>query len=125
MFDHRHDAETDQGKLAQLGVAPADVVRLSGKGTQGFAADRSEDNRGFWETLKGVFVSDDDQPVYEAGVRQGSWPLPNHRTRVKQSLPATENRLRKSPPRASGCRPRQHGRREDTEYAATATLLRI
>ena len=75
LFDDRQHAELAQNELTKLGVIPTEAMRLSGKDTQGFVADRSSDSRGFWDTLKDVFTSDDDRSVYEEGVRQGSWLL--------------------------------------------------
>ena len=74
LFDSRQDAEAAQAQLQKIGIV-ATGMNLVSRDTQGFKADRAEDNRGFWSSLKDVFVSDDDRDVYDEGVRQGSWLL--------------------------------------------------
>ncbi len=74
LFDQRADAEAAQAQLQQLGIVPVDTT-VAGKSTHGFNEAPESDNRGFWESLKNVFVSHEDRPLYEESVRDGNWML--------------------------------------------------
>ena len=74
LFDQREDAEAAQAQLKLLGIVPVDTT-VAGKTTHGFNEAPESDNRGFWESLKNVFVSHEDRPLYEESVRDGNWML--------------------------------------------------
>ena len=74
LFEHRSDAEAAQAQLQLLGIVPVDTT-VAGKSTHGFNEAPESDNRGFWESLKNVFVSHEDRPLYEESVREGNWML--------------------------------------------------
>ncbi len=75
LFDREADATAAQAELRALGIVPTDEVNISGKNAAGLSPDRSSESHGFWHSLKNVFVSNEDRPVYEEGVRQGGWLL--------------------------------------------------
>lgn len=75
LFDQREQAEAAQAQLQQLGVIKADGLNMADQNTRGFNADRSADQKGFWGSLGGSVIPDDDRKVYEEGVRQGGYLL--------------------------------------------------
>ena len=74
LYDTRQDAEAAQQQLKGLGILDADGANIADQNTKGFSADRSQDNSGFWGSMKGAVVPE-DRHVYEEGVRQGAFLL--------------------------------------------------
>ena len=74
LYDNRADAEAAQQQLKSLGIIEGDGLNIADQNTTGFSADRADDNKGFWGSLKGAFMPE-DRHVYEEGVRQGGYLL--------------------------------------------------
>jgi len=94
LYETRNDAEQAQRQLTAAGIVEPARVQMVNNESNGFVADRSQDNRSFWESLKDVFLPDDDRAVYEESVRQGAWLLTvnvddTHSQHVHQLLEAT------------------------------------
>lgn len=71
MFENRSEAETAREQLrTQLGAE----ARIIDQSSVGSSEDTGE-SRGFWADLKDMFVSEDDRPSYEEGVRRGHFLL--------------------------------------------------
>lgn len=95
LYDNRAQAEAAQAQLQQLGVIKADGLNMADQNTTGFNADRSGDQKGFWGSLGGSVIPDDDRKVYEEGVRQGGYLLTvnvddQHADRVHDLLERTD-----------------------------------
>lgn len=73
LYDTRQDAEAAQQQLKGLGILDSDGANIADQNTKGFSADRSQDNSGFWGSLKTAVP--EDRHVYEEGVRQGAYLL--------------------------------------------------
>ena len=96
LYDSRSDAEAAQRQLELLGVIDVDGVRLHDEGSEGFSRDSysSRENRGFWASVKEMFLPDEDRHLYEEGVRRGSCLLTvrvddQHADRVHDALEAS------------------------------------
>jgi uncharacterized protein (TIGR02271 family) len=70
MFDSRSEAEAARDQLRSTTGADARIVDQSSSSTEG-----SSDGRGFWASMKDVFVADEDRSGYEEGVRRGGFLL--------------------------------------------------
>ena len=75
LYERREDAEAVQAQLTKLGVFPDARAQIAGKHTPGLSSHHTEQSKGFWDSLKGFFVSHEDRGVYEEGVRQGGYLL--------------------------------------------------
>lgn len=76
MFDSRSDAERAREKLMSLGITDADVRLVDQSSTSGTAATTSSTtghahDRGFWQSIKDMFVPDEDAHGYAEGIRRG------------------------------------------------------
>lgn len=76
LFDDRSDAEATRDRLSQAGVA-ADDVHIHDRSSDGYreAARSTQDDRGFWASIRNVFLPDPDRHLYEEGVRRGGYLL--------------------------------------------------
>jgi uncharacterized protein (TIGR02271 family) len=76
LFDSRSDAEAAKARLQDANV---DVSGLSiaDQSTQGYNATgySNHENKGFWASLKGAFLPDEDRHHYEEGIRRGGYLL--------------------------------------------------
>jgi uncharacterized protein (TIGR02271 family) len=72
LFDNRQEAEAAADRLRQSRI-DADRINVIDQSSQGYSADRYSDtqDRGFWASLKDVFLPDEDRYAYEEGVRRG------------------------------------------------------
>ncbi len=72
LFDSRADAEAAQHRLKDANIDISNVS-IHDQGSQGFSNDQysSTENRGFWSSVKGAFLPDEDRHTYEEGVRRG------------------------------------------------------
>jgi uncharacterized protein (TIGR02271 family) len=72
MFDNRTEAEEAADRLRKSRIQ-ADRINVIDQSSQGYSSDRYSDtqDRGFWATLKDVFLPDEDRHAYEEGVRRG------------------------------------------------------
>ena len=76
LYRNRADAESAAGQLRTIGVADVDIVDQTAAGYSDAGATR--ESRGFWGSLKDVFLPDDDRSTYEEGVRRGNVLLTAH-----------------------------------------------
>lgn len=72
LFDSRADAEMARSRLESAGIDTSDL-EIADRTTRGYDADEysTREKRGFWASLKGAFLPDDDRHVFEEGVRRG------------------------------------------------------
>ncbi len=72
LFDNRPDAEDAMRRLQEASVGIHDV-HLHDRTSPGYSETdySTHETRGFWETLKDIFVPDEDRHLYEEGVRRG------------------------------------------------------
>ena len=78
LFDSRSEAEDAKRRLENASI-DIDHVHLHDQNSAGYSADYStHDNRGFWESLKDMFLPDEDRHLYEEGVRRGGCLLTAH-----------------------------------------------
>lgn len=69
MYESRADAERVQRELETLGIIDVDGMKLHDQGSQdGYSTHES---RGFWASMKSMFLPDEDRHTYEEGVRRG------------------------------------------------------
>jgi uncharacterized protein (TIGR02271 family) len=73
LYDTRTDAEAAVAKLVAAGVPRSSIdVKGGGSTTGTTTATTSRDHdMGFWESLKDLFVPDDDRAAYAEGLRRG------------------------------------------------------
>jgi uncharacterized protein (TIGR02271 family) len=67
VFDSQRDAQEAQARLLSMGLREQDVRLVDSSG----GAGRPAEDKGVWETIKDLFVSDDDRPAYTEGLRRG------------------------------------------------------
>lgn len=73
LFDSRSDAESARSRLASADIE-ADNIRIHDQSSAGYRAEGSysdHENLGFWESVRNVFLPDEDRHTYEEGVRRG------------------------------------------------------
>jgi uncharacterized protein (TIGR02271 family) len=72
MFDNRTDAEEAVSRLVSLGLSRDQVRLVPGYENDSPAAtDRSSE--GFWDSLRDLFLPDEDQNTYAEGLRRGGF----------------------------------------------------
>lgn len=76
LFDNRADAEAARGRLTSANIDLGDA-RIIDQSSPGYSADRysSDQDRGFWSSLKHMFLPEEDRHTFEEGVRRGSYLL--------------------------------------------------
>ena len=71
LFDSRTDAEAARSRLTATNI-DADNVRIVDQGTAGSDSLSSDSSGGgFWESIKDMFVPDEDRHSYNEGMRRG------------------------------------------------------
>ncbi len=73
-FDQRPKADEAAGRVAALGIARNAITIVEGSQADE-AAPASETAGGFWETLRDLFLPDDDRSTYAEGLRRGGYVL--------------------------------------------------
>jgi uncharacterized protein (TIGR02271 family) len=73
-FDDRSEANRAQEQLRAIGVSDVDIIDQGSPGYMSEGYSTSE-NRGFWASLKDMFLPDADRHAYEEGVRRGGYLL--------------------------------------------------
>lgn len=72
MFDSRADAEAAQTRLKDASIDISNVSIHDQSSAGHSSTDYStHENRGFWGSVKGAFLPDEDRHTYEEGVRRG------------------------------------------------------
>jgi uncharacterized protein (TIGR02271 family) len=76
LFDDRSDAEDAKRRLEAASI-DINHVSVHDKSSPGYSATgySTHKDRGFWESVKDVFVPDEDRHTYEEGVRRGGFLL--------------------------------------------------
>ena len=71
-FDSRADAQDAAGRLRTLGIADGSI-RIVGDESRSTTTtyERSDEDKGFWESLGDLFLPDDDRATYAEGLRRG------------------------------------------------------
>ena len=71
-FDSRADAQDAASRLRTLGIADASI-RVVGDESRSTTTtyERSDEDKGFWESLGDFFLPDDDRATYAEGLRRG------------------------------------------------------
>lgn len=71
-FDSRTDAQDAADRLKTLGIADS-AIRIVGdeSRTATTTYERSDEDKGFWESLGDFFLPDDDRATYAEGLRRG------------------------------------------------------
>ncbi len=72
MFDSRADAEAAQARLKDASIDISNV-HIHDQSSAGHSSTdySTHENRGFWGSVKGAFLPDEDRHTYEEGVRRG------------------------------------------------------
>lgn len=72
MFDHRSDAEAAREALLDAAIEAADI-EIHDRTSAGYSDTEysTYENRGFWASLRDLFLPDEDRYTYEEGVRRG------------------------------------------------------
>ena len=72
MFDSRADAEAAQTRLKDANI-DVSAVHIHDQSSAGHSNDQysTHENQGFWGSVKGAFLPDEDRHTYEEGVRRG------------------------------------------------------
>ena len=70
-FDTRATADNAVRDLAAAGI-PQEHMRLLGEGSTS-SATAAGDDKGFWESLKDIFMPDEDRHAYVEGLRRGGY----------------------------------------------------
>jgi uncharacterized protein (TIGR02271 family) len=71
-FDSRSDADEAVAGLMQEGIPRANIQLVPGAEGGTMATSRQEEG-GFWETLKDIFMPDEDRYTYAEGLRRGGF----------------------------------------------------
>lgn len=76
LFDSRPDADAAVKRLEAAGI-DIDHVQITDKSASNYtdAGHSTTQDRGFWASLKGAFLPDEDRHRYEEGVRRGGYLL--------------------------------------------------
>lgn len=69
-FRKREDADRAVNDLAKAGLDRSQISIVSGGAT---SRAKSYEEMGFWESLKALFLPDDDRHVYAEGLRRGGY----------------------------------------------------
>ncbi|MBV8970888.1 MAG: YsnF/AvaK domain-containing protein [Sphingomonadaceae bacterium] len=73
LFDSRSDAEAAKARLVASDIDAAHI-HITDQGSAG-ATTGSGSGHGFWQSLKDLFVSDEDRHAYGEGIRRGGYLL--------------------------------------------------
>jgi len=68
-FNNREDAVAAVQRLQTAGIPRSDINLVEGSGSS--ASATSQEGGGFWETLKDLFLPDEDRHTYAEGLRRG------------------------------------------------------
>jgi uncharacterized protein (TIGR02271 family) len=71
-FDSKADADQALERLVSSGI-PREYISLIPGSQPDQAKDPDDDAQGFWETLKDIFLPDEDRHAYAEGLRRGGY----------------------------------------------------
>ena len=77
-FDNRTDADDAIERLVGAGIQRNDISIVEGGSRGGGAtsysqSSQSDEGLGFWESLKDLFLPDEDRSTYAEGLRRGGF----------------------------------------------------
>lgn len=72
LFDNRSDAEAAKAQLAESHIHADNIRIVQNDGAAGGSAGH---DGGFWQSLKDIFVSDEDRHTYAEGINRGGYLL--------------------------------------------------
>ena len=72
LFDTRAEADAVVAHLKQHDGIDASRISVHGSDT-GTAATATTEDRGFWASLKDLFIPDEDRYAYSEGIRRGGY----------------------------------------------------
>lgn len=72
-YDQRAQAEAAVTRLASAGIDRANINVRAGSGNSGTVATTGHDEQGLWESLKDMFLPDEDRSTYTEGLRRGGF----------------------------------------------------
>jgi len=74
-FDREADARTAVDKLLAIGMPESSIHFVHGRGEtmQATAGGRMEDEKGFWESLKDMFLPEEDRHIYAESLKRGGY----------------------------------------------------
>jgi uncharacterized protein (TIGR02271 family) len=70
LFNSRNDAEQAQSELGRLGISSSDIS-IHDQQSSGLSRDNDHNEGGFFDSLRDMFIPDDDSQTYGEGVRRG------------------------------------------------------
>jgi len=73
IFDDRTDAAEAVERLAQAGIARDRIRLVEGSERGSDSLSYSDSHPGFWESLKDIFMPDEDRYTYAEGLRRGGY----------------------------------------------------
>lgn len=74
-FDRREAAETASRDLVNAGVARDRIAIVAGASSEAAARPAARPDKGFWESLKDLFLPEEDRSVYAEGLQRGGYLL--------------------------------------------------
>jgi uncharacterized protein (TIGR02271 family) len=69
-FDDREDASDAVQRLQTAGIPRSDITMVEGSGS---GTSSTQESAGFWESLKELFLPDEDRYTYAEGLRRGGY----------------------------------------------------
>ena len=74
-FESREAAQRAVEKVVQAGVARTDINMVEGgsRTSATTATSSTHDDKGFWESLKDMFLPEEDRHAYAEGLRRGGY----------------------------------------------------
>lgn len=73
MFDSHDDAQRAVDRLVQAGVPMARIRMVSGGSDSATATARTDEDKGFWDSLSDFFFPDEDRYAYAEGLSRGGY----------------------------------------------------
>lgn len=73
MFDSHDDAQRAVDRLVQAGIPTAQIRMVSGGADSTATTARTDDDKGFWESLGDFFFPDEDRYAYAEGLSRGGY----------------------------------------------------
>src|SRR5918993_5208494 len=73
-FENRQDANEAVERLGRAGIPRNSINIVEGANrTAGASVPRDDEGLGFWESLKDLFLPDEDRATYAEGLRRGGF----------------------------------------------------
>lgn len=72
-FDERNEAERAVEQLKTKGIDQSDIQLVAGRSGSEAPQQNADEDKGFFETLKGWFIPEEDRASYAEGLRRGGF----------------------------------------------------